>query len=65
MIGDSEVDILTARNCGARAIGCSYGLSPQSLTAATPDAIVASAAEWPAALKTVVSDRWSVVSENR
>jgi phosphoglycolate phosphatase len=65
MIGDSEVDILTARNCGARAIGCSYGLSPQSLAAAAPDVVVASAAEWPAALKTVVSDRWSVVSENR
>ena len=38
MIGDSEVDILTARNCGARSIGCSYGLSPQSLAAAPPDA---------------------------
>jgi phosphoglycolate phosphatase len=55
MIGDSEVDILTARNCGARSIGCSYGLSPQSLAAAPPDALVASAMEWPAALKTVVS----------
>ena len=51
MIGDSEVDILTARNCGARSIGCSYGLSPQSLVAAPPDALVASAAELPAALK--------------
>ena len=51
MIGDSEVDILTARNCGARSIGCSYGLSPQSLAAAPPDALVASAAEWPAALR--------------
>src|SRR5208337_4497992 len=26
MIGDSDVDILTARNCGARSIGCAYGL---------------------------------------
>jgi phosphoglycolate phosphatase len=51
MIGDSEVDILTARNCGARSIGCSYGLSPQSLAAAPPDALVASPAELPAALK--------------
>ena len=51
MIGDSEVDILTARNCGARAIGCSYGLAPQSLAAAAPDAIVDSAMEWVAALK--------------
>jgi phosphoglycolate phosphatase len=51
MIGDSDVDILTARNCGARAIGCSYGLSPHSLAAAAPDAVVASASEWPAALR--------------
>jgi phosphoglycolate phosphatase len=51
MIGDSEVDILTARNCGARSIGCSYGLSPQSLVAAAPDVLVANAAQWPAALK--------------
>ena len=65
MIGDSEVDIMTARNCGARSIGCSYGLSPQSLAAAPPDALVASAAQWPAALKTVVSCQLSVVSENR
>lgn len=53
MIGDSDVDILTARNCGARAIGCSYGLSPHSLTAAAPDALVATPAELPAALRRV------------
>ncbi len=51
MIGDSEVDILTARNCGARSIGCSYGLSPQSLAAAAPDAIVDTPLEWLTALK--------------
>src|SRR5579871_6303624 len=27
LIGDSDVDVLTARNCGARVIGCLYGLS--------------------------------------
>jgi phosphoglycolate phosphatase len=47
MIGDSDVDILTARNCGARSIGCTYGLAPQSLAAANPDALVHSAKEWP------------------
>ena len=57
MIGDSEVDIMTARNCGARSIGCSYGLSPQSLAAAPPDALVASAAELPAALRRVADLR--------
>jgi phosphoglycolate phosphatase len=53
MIGDSDVDILTARNCGARAIGCSYGLSPHSLAAAAPDAVVATPAELPEALRRV------------
>ena len=51
MIGDSEVDILTARNCGARSIGCSYGLSPQSLAAAAPDAIIDTPLEWLAVLE--------------
>jgi phosphoglycolate phosphatase len=47
MIGDSDVDILTARNCGARSVGCTYGLAPQSLAAANPDALVSSPREWP------------------
>jgi phosphoglycolate phosphatase len=50
MIGDSDVDIRTARNCGARAIGCSYGLAPQTLAAASPDAIVDHPTEWPKVL---------------
>jgi phosphoglycolate phosphatase len=50
MIGDSDVDIRTAHACGARSLGCSFGLAPQTLAAAHPDAIVASPAEWPAAL---------------
>jgi phosphoglycolate phosphatase len=50
MIGDSDVDIRTARACGAQAIGCSFGLAPHTLEAAQPDALVASPAEWPAAL---------------
>jgi phosphoglycolate phosphatase len=53
MIGDSEVDIQTARNCGARSIGCSYGLAPQSLATAAPDALADSPLEWPAALRQV------------
>jgi len=47
MIGDSDVDILTARNCGARSVGCTYGLAPQSLAAANPDVLVDSPTEWP------------------
>jgi len=51
MIGDSDVDVLTARNCGARSIGCLFGLAPHSLAAAGPDAMVDSAAEWPHKLR--------------
>jgi phosphoglycolate phosphatase len=51
MVGDSDVDILTARNCGSRSIGCSYGLAPERLRAAGPDAVVASPVDWLAALR--------------
>jgi phosphoglycolate phosphatase len=54
MIGDSDVDVLTARNCGARSIGCMFGLSPHSLTAASPDGLSNSPAEWPETLRAVV-----------
>ncbi len=40
MIGDSDVDILTAQNVGAFSIGCSYGLSPHSLEVAPPDVLI-------------------------
>lgn len=51
MIGDSHVDIETARAAGTRSLGCRYGLSPETLAAAGPDTMVESAAEWPAVLK--------------
>ena len=47
MIGDSDVDIVTARNCGALAIGCTFGLAPHSLAAAAPDALAHAPADWP------------------
>jgi phosphoglycolate phosphatase len=50
MIGDSHVDIQTARACGARSLGCTYGLSPTTLAAAHPDATVDHARDWPHAL---------------
>ena len=46
MIGDSDVDILTARNCGARSIGCMFGLAPDRLAVAGPDAIADSPEDW-------------------
>jgi len=50
MIGDSDVDVLTARNAGAWAMGCTFGLAPHTLEAAPPDVLVDSPAEWPLAL---------------
>ena len=50
MIGDSQVDVETARNAGAWCIGCTFGLAPGSLAANPPDVIVDSPADWTAAL---------------
>jgi phosphoglycolate phosphatase len=50
MIGDSQVDVLTARNAGAWCIGCTFGLAPGSLEAIPPDILVDSPADWTSAL---------------
>ncbi len=50
MIGDSDVDVLTARNAGAWSLGCTFGLAPHSLEAALPDILVDHASQWCAAL---------------
>ncbi len=46
MVGDSSIDVLTARAAGARSVGCTFGLAPHSLEAAEPDFLVDSASEW-------------------
>ena len=50
MIGDSEVDVQTARNAGAWAMGCGFGLAPERMREAGPDIEVDHAAEWAQAL---------------
>ena len=50
MIGDSKVDVETARNAGTWSIGCTFGLAPESLTAVPPDILVDSPLGWTAAL---------------
>ena len=50
MVGDSDVDILTAQRAGTWSIGCRYGLSPHTVETIPPDAVVDSPSEWPAAL---------------
>ena len=46
MIGDTDIDVLTARAAGARSVGCLFGLAPHSLEAARPDFLVDSPLEW-------------------
>jgi phosphoglycolate phosphatase len=50
LIGDSEVDVGTARNAGVWCIGCTFGLAPESLNDNPPEVLVDSPAEWTAAL---------------
>jgi haloacid dehalogenase superfamily, subfamily IA, variant 3 with third motif having DD or ED/haloacid dehalogenase superfamily, subfamily IA, variant 1 with third motif having Dx(3-4)D or Dx(3-4)E len=50
MIGDSKVDVETARNAGAWAIGCAFGFGPQNLSEVEPDIVVDRASEWAIAL---------------
>jgi phosphoglycolate phosphatase len=50
MIGDTDVDMLTAHNAGAWALGCRFGLSPHTLEHAPADCMVDAPRDWLAAL---------------
>jgi phosphoglycolate phosphatase len=50
MVGDSGVDILTARNAGLWSIGVTYGFAPQTLDQVPPDVLVDTPAELAQAL---------------
>ena len=50
MIGDSKVDVETARNAGVWSVGCAFGFGPQNLMEIPPDVVVDNAADWTAAL---------------
>ena len=50
MVGDSAVDILTARNAGLWSVGVSYGFAPQTLEQVPPDLLVDTPAELACAL---------------
>jgi phosphoglycolate phosphatase len=50
MIGDSKVDVLTARNAGAWSLGCQFGFGPQNLMDEPPDLVVDSAFDWTTAI---------------
>ncbi len=55
MIGDSSVDILTARRAGAWVIGCRFGLSSHTVEDIPSDCLVDSAAEWALSLESKAS----------
>ena len=57
MIGDSKVDVQTARNAGVHVLGCQFGFGPQNLMETPPDVVVDSPAEWVAALGSAVEIR--------
>lgn len=40
IVGDSEVDVITARNAGIYSVGVTYGLAPHTLEEAPPDVLV-------------------------
>ncbi|HTX75586.1 MAG TPA: HAD-IA family hydrolase [Terracidiphilus sp.] len=50
MIGDSRVDVQTARNAGVFVLGCQFGFGPQNLMEIPPDVVVDSPADWLTAL---------------
>ncbi len=53
MIGDSQVDVQTARNAGVWSLGCDFGFGPRNLMETLPDLVVDSATEWLAVLSSV------------
>jgi phosphoglycolate phosphatase len=50
MIGDSKVDVETARNAGVWSLGCQFGFGPQNLMEEPPDIVVDTAFDWTAVL---------------
>jgi phosphoglycolate phosphatase len=40
IVGDSDVDMITARNAGIYSVGVTYGLAPHTLEDAPPDVLV-------------------------
>jgi phosphoglycolate phosphatase len=53
LIGDSDVDVLTARNAGIYSLGVTYGLAPHTLADAPPDVLI----DQPQELATVLGER--------
>lgn len=46
MVGDSDVDLLTAQRAGTWSLGCRYGLSPHTIENIPADVLVDAPLEW-------------------
>jgi phosphoglycolate phosphatase len=53
IVGDSDIDMLTARNAGIYSVGVTYGLAPHTLQEAPPDVLI----DHPSELATVLGAR--------
>ncbi len=51
VIGDSNNDVLTGRNCGMYTVGLTYGLSPHTLEISPPDVLAETPQEIPLAFE--------------
>jgi phosphoglycolate phosphatase len=51
MVGDSMIDVVTARNAGMFSVGVSYGFRPETLKLSPPDVLVDTPAELAEVLK--------------
>jgi phosphoglycolate phosphatase len=51
LVGDSSVDIRTARNAGIACVGCTWGFQPESLVIDPPDWLIEQMTELPAIVR--------------
>jgi len=57
LIGDSDIDVITARNGGIFSIGVSYGFAPHTLETAPPDVLVDHPEQWAQVLQSQTRSR--------
>jgi phosphoglycolate phosphatase len=57
MIGDSSVDIQTARNAKVRSCGALWGFQPESFDSLAPDLIVSRPRDLPQAIASLENDK--------